>query len=200
MISKQSLSVFVFAVLAGFVDYLKPLAAGGVLPPQAQWGSILIAALVAAVIGAVHVVMTPPGKIAIDASPSTVAAKSAKGWIPPVPPSSGGFVRLDALFAVLAAIGITVLACSPKQGQILASGIPADATLIGCVIATALGTGGNLAAVAAACATDAETAGAILVQAVETKGLETKAQAEAKDLLSSRPATKEALARVVHAP
>ncbi len=47
------------------------------------------------------------------------------------------------------------LACTPAQGAKLQAGIPDDVNLAWCIIDTALSTGGNVAAVALACKTDA---------------------------------------------
>src|ERR1700690_55743 len=55
--------------------------------------------------------------------------------------------------------------CTPAQVAKVETGIPVDAALIGCVISTALSTGGNVLAVAAACGGTAEQVVAILFQA-----------------------------------
>jgi hypothetical protein len=161
---KKALSVAAHTFGAAVIGYLLPLLGEGIPTTGTQLKSMAISAVMVGLTAVVHLFQDKPGSISISV----------------VPP-------LGVLMLML------MTGCTAAQAKKVETGIPADAQLIGCVIATALASGGNLLAVATACGTDAVTAGQILVQAITSTSAMTAAQAAAEAKIAATPAAKEAM-------
>jgi membrane-associated protease RseP (regulator of RpoE activity) len=79
-------------------------------------------------------------------------------------------------------------ACTPAQGKILVTGVPADIALVTCVVETALTTGGDVLAVAGACGSDAAEVAKILYAAATLPKGARNAQVATANAIRSTPA------------
>ena len=100
---------------------------------------------------------------------------------------SAHFRRWGTVSAICFALAAGA-SCTPAQVAKIETGIPVDAALIGCVISTALSTGGNVLAVASACGGTAEQVVAILFQAATLPKGAMPAMVTAASALRTTPA------------
>ena len=79
-------------------------------------------------------------------------------------------------------------ACTQAQGTMLLNGLPADAADVVCVVETAMASGANVAAIAAACGTDTATVAEILWETATLPSDAGSAQADVATKIRSAPA------------
>ena len=72
---RATLEVGASAFLGGALTYLEPVFNGGTLPPQAQWGHVLVMALATGIIATYHALRPSPTSPAPATKSATVTER-----------------------------------------------------------------------------------------------------------------------------
>lgn len=109
---RATVEVGVSAFGVGFLAYLEPVLNGGSLPPQAQWGHILLMAAVSGAMMAYH---------RLTSSPADVAADRPK---PPDPTPPGMAMRGLILLFGLGFAARALIGCAMAPAAAVATAVP----------------------------------------------------------------------------